>query len=157
MARVHNTNPENFPPPKFIINSAICVTPLFRQEGFLRQKYEQERLSTRQIAAQSFSARSTVSKYLKLYGIAPEEGLLVSRDKGQLAFGERHSKGELVSHQREQRVIQLMLKLRSTGLSYWKIADELTKKEIPTKNGNVVWKAASVMKICKRALTQIEG
>lgn len=147
--------PGEFPQPKPLIVSSISVTPLYKQECFLRQKYEVEGLSIRQIAAQVFSARSTVAGQMKAFKIPLRDCTEQLRfNKGQMAFGERQTAQGVIPHKGQEDVMGIMIKLRSKDYSYWKIADELTRRGIPTKNGNRQWKAATVMKICKRAARQ---
>lgn len=149
MAREYQHNPEDFPLPKPIVKSSISVVPRFRQESFLRQKYEAEGLSTGQIADQIFSAKSTVSKYLKAFDIATTP-TNPSR-KGQLAFGEKVSKGELRKKMTEVDVIKAIMRLHSEGYSLRQIAAWLDARKIKTKNRKGRWQATTVMKILKRA------
>jgi hypothetical protein len=152
MAQVGIDNPGIFPQPKPRVISSISVTPRYKQESFLRQKYEVEGLSIRQIAAQIFSARSVVSRSIREFGTPlrePSEQLRF--DKGQMAYGERHTKVGVIRHLGQEEVVGLMIQLSSKDYSYRKIADELNRSEIPTKTGNAPWKATTVMKICKRA------
>ncbi len=72
-------------------------------------------------------------------------------NKGQIAYGERQVGEGIIDHKKQKEVITLMQRLRAKNFSYWKIAKELTDRGIPTKNGNQAWKAATVMKIIKRA------
>lgn len=88
---------------------------------------------------------------MKDFGIPLRDNKSALRfNKGQMAFGERHVRAGVISLQKEKGVIDLMIQLRSKDMSYWKIAAELTRRGIPTKSGNKQWKAATVMKICKR-------
>lgn len=148
MAQVSADNPEDFPPPKPLVISSISVVPIHRQESFLRQKYEAEGLSTRQIAAQTFSARSTVSKYLKKHGVAVKPAN-PSR-KGQIAFGEKVEGGTLRKKMTETEAITAMVRLRNEGYSFRQIAAWLDAKGVKTKNRRNRWQAATVMKILKR-------
>lgn len=152
MAQADRVNPDAFPLPKPLMISSINVLPPYRQVSFLRQKYEAEGLSIRQISAQIFSARGVIARHMREFGISLrsyEKTLALS--KGQIAFGERKTGEGIIDHKKQKEVIALMQRLRAKNLSYWKIAEELTNRGIPTKNGNHVWKAATVMKIIKRA------
>ena len=152
MAQVPTDNPEDFPPPKPLVISSISVVPLHRQESFLRQKYESEGLSTRQIAAQTFSARSIVSKYLKQHGVAVK--LANPSRKGQIAFGEKVVQGKLRKQMTEAEAVEAMSRLRNQGYSYRQIAAWLDAKGVKTKNRRGRWQAATVMKILKRAIAR---
>jgi hypothetical protein len=156
MAQADRVNPDDFPLPKPLMISSISVLPPYRQESFLRQKYEVEGLSIRQISAQIFSAREVIAKHMREYGIplrSYDESLAMN--KGQIAYGERQTNEGIIYHKKQNEVIALMLRLRAKKYSYWKIAKELTDRGIPTKNGNSHWKPATVMKICKRASLQL--
>jgi site-specific DNA recombinase len=50
----------------------------------------------------------------------------------------------------EQSVIELQKNLRAAGWSYKRIADELSRKGIPTKLGNFTWIHTAVRRILKR-------
>jgi len=54
-----------------------------------------------------------------------------------------------VKNKTEQEVIRMIRQFRSSGLSLWKIAGELNKRLIPTKN-NGIWQANTVRKILSR-------
>ena len=58
----------------------------------------------------------------------------------------------LVPNRAEQKSIRLICKLRRSGLSLQKIADELNKRQIPTKQGNSRWIHTSVNRIVKRTI-----
>lgn len=154
--RVHQHNTDEFPPPEPFVISSINTVPPVRQESFLRQKYEVEELSIRQIAAITFSARSVVSRYMKEFGIPLRDRDTALRlNKGQLALGERLTRQGVVCHRGESETIALIVKLRSKDYSYRQIAAELTRRKIPTKNGRQEWAAATVMKIGRRAAKSI--
>ena len=152
MAQAGQDIPHEFPPPKPLVISSINTIPLVRQESFLRQKYETEGLSIRQIAALTFSARATVATQLKAFKMPIRScAQQLKFNKGQLAYGERQAKSGVIEHKGQGDVIGLMVRLRAKDYSYWKIAEELTYRGIPTKNRKEAWSAATVMKICKRA------
>jgi len=65
---------------------------------------------------------------------------------GQPQFGETDS---------EQAVLGTIIALKDSGMSYRRIADYLTAKEVPTKRGGR-WQAGTVMKLYKRALREDE-
>ena len=134
-----------------MITSISCLPP-FLSKAFLQQKYEVEMLSTRQISRLILSARSTVAKYLKLYGVVLRSEDEAHRlNKGQAGFGEKKGSIGFKAHQREQVCIQKMASLRSKGFSYWKIAAVLNSMGVPTKTRRAKWQAATVMKILKKA------
>jgi hypothetical protein len=77
-------------------------------------------------------------------------------NKGQLAWGERRWKGAIQKNQMENKVVELIIKLRGRGYSYRQIAAWLDSKGIQTKNSRDRWKAATVMKIFKRAKNSVD-
>ncbi|CAN5950118.1 unnamed protein product [Sphagnum jensenii] len=121
---------------------------MVNQEHFLRQKYEVERLSIGQIAALVFSARSTVSKGLKGFGI-PIRSRHPAR-KGQHAYGEKAVGPRLTAKMSEMDVIASIKRLHGDGYSLRQIAAWLDAKGIKTKNRRARWQAATVMKILRR-------
>ena len=54
----------------------------------------------------------------------------------------------------ESQVIEMMEKLRSSGYTYQRIADELNEAGIPTKRGGASWKRGTVHRILRRERTQ---
>ncbi len=68
---------------------------------------------------------------------------------GPEPFGYRREGERLVPDPRELKALELMKKLRSQGYSYRRIAYELRRRRIPTKNGGH-WEAMTVAKILKR-------
>jgi hypothetical protein len=92
--------------------SCLSENPPYKNKFFLQQKYVEERLSCEEIAAQIFSARTTVLKYLKIHGIPVwETGTNQKRVRG-LAYGQKVKARNLVQHQRELDAIFKMKELR---------------------------------------------
>jgi len=117
-------------------------------EFFLREKYLTEMQSTRQIAAQIFSARSTVVRHLNAFNIPLRtEDEAHALNKGQHAFGEKLVAGKVVPHKGELAVLRRMQILRDSGCSYRKIAAELNSSGVPTKNRKAKWQATTIMKM----------
>jgi len=140
----------DFPPAQPKIIAEFNIIPLFRNESFLRQKYLEEGLSTRQIAALIFSSRSTVSAALKRYAIPLRDADQTQwYRRGQVGYGRRIVNGRVVAHQRELETVERMAALRDQGFSYWKVADILNSMGVPTKSRRAKWQAATVMKILK--------
>ena len=57
----------------------------------------------------------------------------------------------LVANEQEQRVLVLIAGLRADGLSLRKVAAELTRKEIATKEGGTKWSHTTVQRIVQRS------
>lgn len=68
-----------------------------------------------------------------------------------MAYRERIVNRQVIDLQKELEVIEKMKILRKQGFSYWKIADVLNAMGIPTRTRKAEWRAATVMKILKRA------
>ena len=68
---------------------------------------------------------------------------------GQIPSGFVAVDNRLVKSDQEQKAIRLARQLRGNGLSLCKIADELNRRLIPTKN-NGIWQANTVKKILDR-------
>lgn len=71
---------------------------------------------------------------------------------GQVPFGFQVAEdGEsLVPNEREQAIIELMVVLRESGLSYSKISGILNRKQVPTKEAGGKWGSATVLRILSR-------
>ena len=131
--------------------SNLQDVPLVKNEFLLRQKYELEGASISEIAAHTFSARSTVLKYLREYGITRRKRDVAHR-KGQLAYGEMLKGRRICRNEKELSNIATMKILRDAGHGYSKIAHVLNSQNIPTKNRRGVWKPTTVMKILSKRL-----
>ena len=57
----------------------------------------------------------------------------------------------LVRNDAEQRVLELVAELRGSGWSLRKIADELTERGIPTKEGTRAWSHTTIQRLVARA------
>lgn len=68
---------------------------------------------------------------------------------GAPRFGFRAVGGELIPHQEEQEVIELMKRHRRSGKSFAAIASYLNEREIPTKTGKGQWSATQVINILR--------
>ncbi len=153
MAPQCNHDASSFSTIKTSIISAVQHIPPYKNEFFLREKYLVEKLSTRQIAALVFSARSTVVTHLKAFGIPMRaEDEAHDLNNGQCAFGEKLVAGKTVPHKGELIVLRRMQALRGKGLSYWKIAALLNSSGIPTENRKTRWHPTTVMKMLKNPI-----
>jgi len=130
--------------PKFTVISSVCTTPLFRRESFLRQKYEQERLSARQIAFLIGCSHSVINRALIQFGIKK-----LGQRSGWVEYGWKFKLGKRVKHVRQQTIIQQMKRWRSKGWAYGRIAERLNVRKIPAPAGDI-WYGSTVGKITKR-------
>lgn len=138
-----------FPPTELLETIEFCHTPLFKDKSFLQQKYIAERLPPAEIARLCFSARSTVMKYLRLFEIPLRRGDL-AKTRSQLGYGETWRHMQVTAHKKELGLVEKMQRLRTEGLSYWKIADVLNAWKIPTKTRKGPWSAKQVHQILAR-------
>jgi AICAR transformylase/IMP cyclohydrolase PurH len=137
------------------IITGIQQVPPFRCESFLRQKYEVERLTITEIAAQIFSSRTAVASHLKAYCIPIRPNDIQNKTRAQLKYGEAWRKRQVITHKREQENIVRMGHLRSQGFSYWKIADILNSMKVPTKTGRGRWHARAIQSVLEQNLLRV--
>lgn len=125
--------------------SNICTTPLYRKEGFLRQKYEVEKLTARQIAVLTGHSHHAVNSALKRFGMKRDMAI-----RGRLGFEVRWGPSGRIIPARLKALVGWMTKLRNDGLSYREIASRLEKKGIQAPSGRVKWYAGTVRSILMR-------
>lgn len=133
---------------QFIKTITFCSKPLYKDESFLRQKYEQEKLHPNEIAKLAFSSRQTIKKYLRYYKIVLRSEDTRTRKIPQ--FGLKILKHREELHKAEQRVIQKITSLRNQGLSYRQIANTLNAMGFKTRMNRGGWHANTVMNIANR-------
>ena len=135
-----------FPPNNYVVISSIKHIPLVKQKFFLRQKYLDEKLSVKEIATLTFSARQTVMAYLKKYDIP----LRASDIRlGPPRYGERKVNGRVQIHQGQSQVIQKIQAMRANNMSYQNIAKVLNAMNIPTAKKGAKWHGMSVSRIIR--------
>ncbi len=103
-----------------------------------------------QIAREKGCARSTVGEALKINKIVRGSNDAVRHAYGQVPFGFRVQRGQLVPHQKEQSTIDHIVALRQGGSSFGQIADHLNSNGVPTKNRAKEWDRPTIFKICRR-------
>lgn len=103
-----------------------------------------------QIAREKGCARSTVGKAFKINKIVRGSNDAACHACGQVPFGFRVQKGQLVPHQKEQSTIDYIVALRQGGCSFGQIADHLNSNGVPTKNRAKAWDRPTIFKICQR-------
>lgn len=107
-----------------------------------------EGLSSKEIAALTFSSRATITKRLKEYGIPLKT--VTRRTNGPMVYGYRKYGGRSIELKKEQEVIELIRSHRDSGYSYQKIADLLNEKRVVTKEGRNIWYSKVVRRIWLR-------
>lgn len=130
--------------PKLAVISSLSTTPLFKLEGFLKQKYHQERLSARQIAVLIRCSHSVVNSALIRFGIKK-----LAQSSGWIEYGWKLKFGRRVPHRRQQIIIRQISNMRKRGWTYQRIAQKLNDRKIPAPQG-LIWYSSTISKILKR-------
>jgi hypothetical protein len=150
MGSLIQSAPNYFPLANISIKTSVYGNTPYKSKSFLYQKYVIEGLSCEEISTQIFSARTTVLKYLKTYGIPVREvGTNQKRVRG-LAYGKKIKERNLAESKREMEALKKMRDLRERDFSYWKIAEILNTMKVPTKTRRGKWHARSVHAILNR-------
>jgi len=133
-----------------LIEETLPLPPLMqlRSRDFLEQLYIGRHLSVYEIAALTDVSHSVVLAAMDRLAI-PKNGNGHKR-RGQLPFGFDYINCCLVKNRTEQEVIRMICQFHVSGLSLWKIAGELNRRLIRTKNSGI-WQANTVRKILARA------
>lgn len=128
----------------------------FLDKDLLEARYVVQKRSCEEIATEIGAARTTVLKYLKVYGIPVRETGTSILKRRNLAYGRRIVNHEEIAHKRELENVEKMRRLREQGFSYWKIADVLNSMKIPTKTGRGRWHSRSVQAIMDRTIPTVQ-
>ena len=129
------------------MKSSVCTTPLYKNEDFLRQKYEVEKLSARQIAVLISCSHDAINRALSTFGIRKRK-----IKSGYAPYGHKLHKNKVVPHVRQQKIIKQMQRLRKKGWSYKKIADRLNDCGVKTPTGKDKWYGCGVRRILKNTI-----
>ena len=132
-----------------LIEDTIPLPPLLRlrSKTYLEQLYSGKHLSVREIASLTDLSHSVALEATKRCDI-PQNGN-GHEHPGQIPFGYEYTDYRLVKNKTEQEVIRMIRQFRASGLSLWKIAGELNRRLVPTKN-NGIWQVNTVRKILTR-------
>ncbi len=142
--------PNPGPLPKIVIDLEFKAALLVADKAFLYQEYVVANKSIARIAHEQLCAKSTVSKYLLEFEIERRTEHLPSQRRGQIPFGMRLRKGQLMPHHGEQAVIIKLQGMRNQGKSFADLVSWHCSKGIRTKNGGK-WDRPTVYKILKRS------
>lgn len=105
MGSLIQSAPNYFPLANILIKTNVYGNTPYKSKSFLHQKDVVEGLSCEEISTQIFSARTTVLKYLKIYGIPVREvGANQKRVRG-LAFGKKIKERNFAERKREMESI----------------------------------------------------
>lgn len=133
----------------------ITVNPqrnFLNDKEFLYQKYTVEGSNIGFISQISGLSKTTIKEKIKQYGL--EKNKNIKPLLGQVPYGWRIVKGQLVIHKGEQEVVQKMSMLSKKGKSLRQIAKYLQDNGVRPKNGTK-WQAASILKILRRYKSQL--
>ena len=132
----------------------ITINPqrnFLNDKEFLYQKYTVEGSNIGFISQISGLSKTTIKEKIKQYGL--EKNKNIKPLLGQVPYGWRVVKGQLVTHKGEQEVVQKMSMLSKKGKSLRQIAKYLQDNGVRPKNGTK-WQAASILKILRRHKSQ---
>ena len=110
----------------------------------LRKLYLDFDLSSYQIAEITGWSRPAISDFFRRENITKDV-----RKSPSPKFGERTVGGLRILHQAEQKIIQKIVKLKTSGASFREIAKVLNQNGIPTKRGGQ-WSKTTIQDIYKR-------
>jgi proline dehydrogenase len=136
--------------PKIDIITTTYITSSPINENVLKQKYEVERLSMREVATQLASSKTTIRKYLLKYNIPIRETGKASNLDSRV-YGQKKISNKKMDHKREQRVIDSIIKMHKEGLSCRATSRVLNEMKTPTKKQGKKWHHDTVSKIIQRA------
>ncbi len=123
----------------------------YLDKDLLYRKYVIEGLTCEEISKEISTARTTVLKYLKVYGIPVRAvGTNQKRRRG-IAYGQKNIKRTEVAHKKELEYIERMKKLRSDGYSYGKIAEIFNSMKVPTKSQKGKWHSKTIYQILNKS------
>jgi len=142
--------------PELAIISNTYITSQTISKAVLKQKYEVEQLSLRQIAKDLSSSKTTIRNYLIKFNIPIKEAGRNRDPSIKRKYGEKLLNGKLIEHKQERRVIDSMLEMKEEGLSYSAIARVLNQMKVKTKTQGKSWSWATVRRIILRETTKDE-
>jgi hypothetical protein len=111
------------------------------------QKYIEDGLSIRQIAALVVSSKEAVRTEILRHGISLREKSQHHGRPAQAKFGQRVIKDQLVNNKAEQRVVDSIRQMRAEGLSLRAIARCLDQMKVPTKSQGKKWHPEMIKRI----------
>ena len=134
--------------PYILLSLSIKSKSLTTKKEFLIQKYLVENLSPNQIAKIVGVSRQTIWTYLRKHKVPLRENDRVAHNQAR-AFGWTWRAGKKVKNHAEQKIIEKMITLRESGLSYAEIANALNTMNIPSK-ANKKWHLTIIYRTLKK-------
>lgn len=107
-----------------------------------------EGLSISQIAAETFSSKKTVKKYLVRVGVP-----LRARDQDgnyRIKYGQKNINGHIVDDKVEQETLRIITSLRDHGHSVREIVAIAQSLNLPTKKIGSRWHIKTIFSLLKR-------
>ena len=135
--------------PLYSIESERYTTFPYISEYMLKQKYLEDRFSTREIAREFSCSKTYVRSMLLRYKI-PLRKTSDYRGSRWFAYGKRKIGGKTIDHKGEQRTISTIKQMYSEGVSTAAIARFLDTMKVPTKQQGKGWHNWTVAEILKR-------
>jgi|GEM_PF-5447546 len=123
----------------------------------IRSLIEDENLTILHASKKLETSCTTLRKLCRTHKI----GVYAEKPKGlvptssQIPFGWTLKSGLWVVHFQEWKWVEKICEMRKSGMSFHKIADELSQKIVPTKNGGV-WSAKTVSQVIAFNLSHYE-
>jgi hypothetical protein len=138
----------------FLLKAQVVDTINFQSlkielsEIFLKEKYIEEGLSSKEIASLTFSSRPTITKKLKQFNIPLKR--YTRRINGPHVYGFRKYNGKSIELKKEQEVIEMLNFYRMNGYSYQRIADIFNQQNINTKTKKGFWYSKTIRAVFLR-------
>ena len=129
-------------------SGAYKTSPII-PESVIRQKYIENRLSTRAIASEFSCSKTYVRSLLLKYNTPMRKTSDYSGSKWY-AYGKRRVSGKTIDHKGEQRTIATIRQMYSEDNGTNAIARFLNTMKIPTKQQGKGWHNYTVAEILKR-------
>ena len=118
-------------------------------ESVIRQKYLENRLSTRAIASEFSCSKTYIRSLLLKYNI-PRRRTSDYRGSRWYAYGKRRVGGKAVDHKAELRTINTIRTMYAEGISTNAIARFLNTMKVPTKQQGKGWHNYTIAEILRR-------
>ncbi len=141
--------------PQFLVKLNIYVASPPITESVLRQKYLEDRLSTREIASEFSCSKTHIRDLLLKHEIPLRQPH--RRYNIWYTYGKRRVGGRSIEHKAELRTIATIKQMYSEGVSTSAIARFLNTMKIPTKQQGKGWQQNTVAKILKKEGVYVVG
>ena len=155
MEQIHRAT-ENVSNRQLSMRSGAYKTSPIISESVIRQKYLENRLSTRAIASEFSCSKTYVRSLLLRYNI-PLRKTSDYRGSRWYTYGKRRVSGKTVEHKGELRTIDTIRTMYAEGIGTNAIARYLNTMKIPTKQQGKGWHNCTVAEILKREGVCISG